>query len=246
MIAEMKSLPVPDDEKDEKEDGPVFPRVLALLFEERPDIESALTPYFGHAPPKGSSRKGNIKNNLEPQNVLSSSKPKLGFTDTVLQTQGPSSSNVLDKISHYTTLEEDQILNFSTEMDQDLNDLGDSPAKTYPPGIKHTRSAPSPFIGFLHNTTRLPPDASSVTREDAEDSFFGVPPSPRLISEAPSLQLTDAYATNSSHSLDGSFDLVLPEDGQWSLSPTILCCVLRTLLANSFQQPRTLTAFTTN
>ncbi|KAG2367623.1 hypothetical protein BDR07DRAFT_1393108 [Suillus spraguei] len=27
--------------------------------------------------------------------------------------------------------------------------------------------------------------------------------------------------TNSSHNLDASFDLVLPEDGQWSLSPTI-------------------------
>ncbi|KAG1848930.1 hypothetical protein DFJ58DRAFT_795505, partial [Suillus subalutaceus] len=64
MIAEMKSLAVPDDEKDEKEDGPVFPRILAPLFEERPDIEAALTPYFGRAPPKGSSRKGNIKSNL--------------------------------------------------------------------------------------------------------------------------------------------------------------------------------------
>ncbi|KAG1814675.1 uncharacterized protein BJ212DRAFT_1361308 [Suillus subaureus] len=221
MIAEMKGLAAPDDEKDEKEDGPVFPRVLAPLFEERPDIEAALTPYFGRAAPKGSSRKGKIKSNLEPQNAPSSSKPKLGFTGTDLQIQDPSSSNVLDDISHYTALEEDQILDFSAEMDQYLNDLSDSPAKTYLPGIEHTRSAPSSFIGFLHNTTRLPPDAASVTRENGEDSFFGVPPSPRLASESPSLHLTDAYATNSSHSLDGSFDLVLPEDGQWSLSPTI-------------------------
>jgi hypothetical protein len=44
MIAVIKGLAVPDDEKDEKEDEPVFPRVLASLFQERPDIEAALTP----------------------------------------------------------------------------------------------------------------------------------------------------------------------------------------------------------
>ncbi|KAG1741704.1 hypothetical protein EDB19DRAFT_1704721 [Suillus lakei] len=221
MIAEMKGLAVPDDEKDEKEDGPILPHILAPLFEERPDIEAALAPYFGRAPPKSSSRKGKIKNSLEAQNVPSSSKPKPGFTGTVLQTQGPSSSNVVDDISHYTVPEEDQTFDFSMEMDQYLNDLGDSPAKTYPPGIKHARSTSNAFIGFLHNTTRLPPDVASVTREDAEDSFFGVPPSPKMVSESPSLQLTDGYATNSSHSLDASFDLVLPEDDQWCMSPTI-------------------------
>ncbi|KAG2136375.1 uncharacterized protein EDB93DRAFT_788456 [Suillus bovinus] len=221
IIPEMKGPAVPDDEKDEKEDEPVLPHVLAPLFEERPDIKAALTPYFGRGPRKGSSRKGKIKNGLEPQSVPTSSKSKLGSTGTALQTQDPSSSNVLDDISHYTALEEDHILDFSMEMDQYLNDIGDSPAKTYSPGIKYTRSAPSSFIGFLHNTTRLLPDAASATREDAEDSFFGVPPSPKLVSEHPSLQLTDMYATNSSHSLDASFDLVLPENGQWSLSPTI-------------------------
>jgi len=93
--------------------------------------------------------------------------------------------------------------------DLNSNDLGDSPAKTYPPGIKHTRSAPNSFIGFFHTTTWLLPDTALVTREDAEDRFFGVPPSPRLVSEPASLQLTDVYATNFSHSLDGSFDLAL-------------------------------------
>lgn len=221
MIAGMKGPAVPDDEKDEKEYEPVLPRVLAPLFQERPDIEAALTPYFARASLKGSSRKGKIKNNLEPQNVPTSSKSELGSAGTVLQTQDPSSSNVLDDISHYTALEGDQILDFSTEMDQYLNDLGDSPPKTCSSGVKYTRSAPNSFIGFLNNTTRLPPDAASVTREDAEDSFFGVPPSPKLVSDLSSLQLTDTYATNSSHSLDASFDLALPEDGQWSLSPTI-------------------------
>jgi hypothetical protein len=219
MITGIKGLAVPDDEKDEKEDEPVFPRVLALLFQERPDIEAALTPYFGRVPAKGSSRKGKIKSKLEPQIDPSLTKPKSGLAGTVPQTQDPSSSNVPDGISHYTTLEEDQILDFNSEMDQYLNDLGDSPAKTYPPDIKHTQSAPNSFLSFLHSATRLPHDTASVTREDAEDSFFGVPPSPRLLSESPSLQLTDMHATNSSHSLDGSFDFVLPEDGQWSLSP---------------------------
>ncbi|KAG2117539.1 hypothetical protein BD769DRAFT_1778038 [Suillus cothurnatus] len=219
MIAGIKGLAVPDDEKDEKEDEPVFPRVLASLFQERPDIEAALTPYFGRVPAKGSSRKGKIKSKLEPQIDPSLTKPKSGLAGTVPQTQDPSSSNVPDGISHYTTLEEDQILDFNSEMDQYLNDLGDSPAKTYPPDIKHTQSAPNSFLSSLHSATRLPHDTASVTREDAEDSFFGVPPSPRLLSESPSLQLTDMYATNSSHSLDGSFDFVLPEDGQWSLSP---------------------------
>lgn len=215
MIAKMKGRKAPDDEK---EDEPIFPRVLAPLFEERPDIEAALTPYFRRVPPNSSSRKSKIKSNLEPQNAPSSSKAKLGFAG--LQTHGPSSSNT-DDISHYNTLEGDQMLDLSTEMDQYLNDLGDSPAKTYPPGVKYTRSAPNSFIGFLHNTTRLFPDAALVTREDAKDSFFGLPPSPKLVSESPSLQLTDAYATNSSHSLDASFDLALIEDDLWSLSPTI-------------------------
>ncbi|KAG2367617.1 hypothetical protein BDR07DRAFT_254361 [Suillus spraguei] len=217
-IAEMRGPTVPDDQK---KGEPIFPRVLAPLFQERPDIEAALAPYFGGVSPKSSSRQSIIRNNLEAQNVPSSSKSKSEFADTILPTQDPSFSNTLHDISHYTVLEEDQILDFSTEMDQYLNDLGDSPAKTYPPGIKPTRSAPNSFIGFLHNTTQLPPDAASVTREDAGDSFFGLPPSPRLVSESPSLQLTDVYATNSSHSLDASFDFVLPEDGQWSLSPTI-------------------------
>lgn len=216
MIAEMKGRAAPGDEKDE----PIFPRVLAPLFEERPDIEAALTPYFRRVLPKSSPRKSKIKNNLEPQNAPSSSKAKSEFAGTVLQTQDPSSSNV-DDVSHYNTLEGDQILDLSTEMDQYLNDLGDSPAKTYPPGVKHTRSAPNSFIGFLHNTTRLLPDVTLVTREDAEDSFFGLPPSPKLVSESPSLQLTDAYASNSSHSLDASFDHMLPGDDLWSLSPTI-------------------------
>ncbi|KAG1781129.1 hypothetical protein EV702DRAFT_1074099 [Suillus placidus] len=218
MIAQMKGPAVPHNEKG---DEPIFPRVLAPLFEERPDIEAALMPYFGRAPPKSSSRKGKTKNDPEPQNVPSASKSKSGFAGTVLQIQGPSSSDIPDNILHYTALEEDQILDFSTEMDQYLNDLGDSPAKTYPPGIKHTRSAPNSFVDFLHSTTWLPPNAASVTRENAEDSFLGVPPSPKLSSESPSLQFTDVYSTNSSHSLDASFDLVLPEDGQWSLSPTI-------------------------
>jgi hypothetical protein len=101
--------------------------------------------------------------------------------------------------------------------DQYLNDLGDSPAKICPPDIKHTRSAPNSFIGLFHTTTRLPHDTAFVTREDAEDSFFGVSRSLRLVSEFTSQQLTDVYATNCSHSLDGSFDL----------SPRISCGLYR-------------------
>ncbi|KAG1882530.1 hypothetical protein F4604DRAFT_1921725 [Suillus subluteus] len=54
-------------------------------------------------------------------------------------------------------------------------------------------SAPNSFIVFLHNTAQLPPDAV-----------------PRLVSEFPSLQLTDTYAATS-HNLDASLDFVLPD-----------------------------------
>jgi hypothetical protein len=93
--------------------------------------------------------------------------------------------------------------------DQYLNDLGDSPAKIYPPDIKHTWSAPNSFIGLFHTTTQLPLDTALVTQEDAEDSFFGVSHSLRLVSESTSLQLMDVYTTNCSHSLDGSFNFSL-------------------------------------
>jgi hypothetical protein len=120
----MKDLAVPDDA--------IFPRVLAPLFQERPDIEVALRPNFGFGRmhPKSSSREGEIKNNFEPQNVSSSSKSKVGFNGTILQTPDPSSSNVFYNALHYTAPEEDQILDFSMEMS---NDLDNSPAETCPP-----------------------------------------------------------------------------------------------------------------
>ncbi|KAG2342386.1 hypothetical protein BDR05DRAFT_1001009 [Suillus weaverae] len=176
MIAEMKGLAVPGNEKDEKEGEPIFPRVLALLFQERLDIKAALRPNFGHVHPKSSSCQGKIKNNLGSQNVPSSSKSKVGFNGTVLQTPDP---NVLHDISHsYTALEEDQY----------FNDLGDSPAEMcHPPGTKHTWSAPNSFIGFLHNTAQLSPDAVSVMREDTEESFFA----PHSLSPSESVHTID-------------------------------------------------------
>ncbi|KAG1758874.1 hypothetical protein EDD22DRAFT_849668 [Suillus occidentalis] len=166
MIAGMKGLVGPEDEKDEKEGQPIFPRVLAPLFQERPDIEAALRPNFGRMHPKSSSGQGQIKSNLESQNVPSSSKSRVGFNGIVLQTPDPVSSNFPHNISHYPALEEDQIPDFSTEMDQYFNDLGDPPTETCP-------------------LTQLPPDPASVTREDTEYIFFDseVPRSPFLLED---------------------------------------------------------------
>lgn len=75
MIVEMKGLAVPDDEK---EGEPIFPCVLTLLFQERPDIEVALRPNFsfGCMHPKSSSHEGEMKNNFD-SSLLSSSEPPL-------------------------------------------------------------------------------------------------------------------------------------------------------------------------
>ncbi|KAG1730945.1 uncharacterized protein EDB91DRAFT_1155614 [Suillus paluster] len=194
MIAQMKSLAVPD-ENDEKEDEPILPRVLAPLFEWRPDIKASVTEQWAR---KRSSREGGTKQDLELWNV-------------------PSSSKSNDDISHYNTLEGDQTLDLGTEMDQYLNDLGDSPAKLYPSGIKDTRSASNAYHAFLHNTMQLPSDAALDTREDAKDSFFGVPSSPKLAPNSSSLlEFSASYATDLSRDLDANFEL---EESQWSLTP---------------------------
>ncbi|KAG0702573.1 hypothetical protein DFH29DRAFT_1069086 [Suillus ampliporus] len=210
MIAQMTSLAVPD-ENDEIGAEPILPYVLAPLFRCRPDIKEQWE--------RQHSSRG-AKQDLEAWNFPSSSKSKLEFASTIRETNGPSSAVVVDDISHYTVLEEDQTPDLSMDMDQYLNDLGDSPAKTYLSSIKNPVPVSNVFRGFLHNTTRLSPDATLVTQEDGTDCFLGLPPSPKLTPNSSSLsEFSDSYASDPSLTLNAGFELSLPQEDHWSLLP---------------------------
>lgn len=212
MIAQMKNLGGSGNEQD---NGPILPRVFALLFERRADIAASLAVQWEYASPKH-SRRGKNTNASETRNISSSSNSVTSF---------PTLLNDDISTSHFAVLEEGQPLDFSTEMDQYLNDLGDSPPKSH--RIGHPRSAPDAYCGgsyltsFLHNTTQLPPNVTSGARDDAADSFLGVPPSPKDESNLPSPLHMDLYRFDHSHTLDDSFEHVFPEEGTWSMLPDV-------------------------
>lgn len=211
MIAQMKSLGGPGQDQ---KDGPILPRILAPLFEQRADIAASLAAQWEYAPQKH-SRKGKSTDISETQNIPSSSN------------SDPSSPTFADDnlVEHFTMLEEGQPLDFSMEMHQYLNDFGDSPPKSHPFDMKAVhvpnsyRNA-SHLTGFLHHTTGLPPLGA---RGDAVDGFLGVPPSPKQDRSISSpLRYSDAYSIDHSHTLDDSFEHVFPEEGAWSKMPNVV------------------------